>query len=163
MSDMKSPLLSFVDTVILLVSTAGIAVSLALSAWGVSIAPGPLQGPVAEIGKWALLAEFPLLLLFILRLQARDRTAGASQVPDYSGCPPWLRALSYGLMGAGVLLFFYPAVLQFSGIGAVADGSTLPSTMPGGFGLLTNTSIFAQTYSLMVLAQRGQNKPSPTP
>jgi len=149
----KSSVLPVIDTVNLLVSTAGIAVSVVLSAWGVSISPGPLQGPAAEIGKWTLLALVPLGILFVARLQARERIAGATRAPDYSGFAPWLRAIIYALMIAGVLLFFYPAVLQFSDIGPVADGSTLPSTLPDGFGLAAYTSIFAQTYSLMVLGK----------
>jgi len=150
---MKSPVLPFVDALILPISTAGIAVSVVLSAWGVSISPGPLEGPVAEIGKWTLLAILPLGMLFVARLQARERVAGAPRGPDYSGCPLWLRAITYAMMVAGVLLFFYPAALQFSGIGPVADGATLPSTLPGGFGLVAYTSIFGQSYSLIALGK----------
>ena len=150
---MKSPVPHFVDALFLLVSTAGVAVSVALSAWGVSISPGPLEGAAAEVGKWTLLATLPLGTLFVARLQAQERIAGESRGPDYSGCPRWLRAISYALMVAGVLLFFYPAALQFSGIGPVADGTTLPSTLPGGFGIVAYTAIFAQTYSLAVLGK----------
>ena len=153
---MKSSALPFVDALILLVSTAGVAVSVVLSAWGVSISPGSLEGPAAEIGKWTLLAVLPIGMLFVARLQARERIAGAPRGLDYSGCPPWLRALSYALMLAGVLLFFYPAALQFSGIGPVADGTSLPSTLSGGFGLVAYTAIFAQTYSLVVLGESAQ-------
>jgi hypothetical protein len=71
--------------------------------------------------------------------------------------PPLLRTISYALMVAGVLLFFFPAVLQFSGIGPDSDGTTLPSTLPGGFGLMAYTAIFAQTYSLVVLGKAAPN------
>jgi hypothetical protein len=145
---MKKSVLPFVETSILLASAVGFAMSLVLSAWGISIAPAPLDGPMADLGRWTLLAEFPVGLLFVLRLQARERVEGSYGGADYSGCPRWLRLASYAFMAAGVLLFFYPAILQFSGVGPVADGSTLPSTLPGGFGLLANSSLFAQTYSM---------------
>ena len=158
---MNSSVLPFVDALILLISTAGVTVSVLLSAWGVSISPGPLEGPAAEIGKWTLLAILPLGMLFVARLQARERIAGAPRAPDYSGCPPWLRAISCATMVAGVLLFFYPAALQFSGIGPVAVGTTLPSTLPGGFGLVAYTSIFAQTYSSIALGKIVSNRSQP--
>jgi hypothetical protein len=74
---MKKSVLPFVETSILLASAVGFAMSLVLSAWGISIAPAPLDGPMADLGRWTLLAEFPVGLLFVLRLQARERVEGS--------------------------------------------------------------------------------------
>ncbi len=157
MLGVKSTIISAVDALILLTSAAGIAVSIAMAAWGVAIAPNALQAPALWFGVATLVGVLPVGALFVLRQQAM-RILGP---PDYSGCPPWLRQLSYALMIAGVALFFLPAVLQFCGIGPAFNGSELPSTLPGGFGLAGYTGIFGQAYSSMVWRERTQSEVPP--
>jgi len=64
-------------------------------------------------------------------------------------------------MIVGVGLFFLPAVLQVCGMGPAFDGSELPSTLPGGFGLAGYTAIFSQAYSAMVRRERTQSEVLP--
>ena len=141
---------ALVERAILLALAAGMAASLALSAWGLAFMPGWLTGIAEMLGGWLLLATVAVGIAFAWRMQAR-----AIVDADYAGCPRWLRRASYALMFAGGVLFFLPAVLMFSGIGPAFNGSTLPSTVPGGFGLLAYTSIFAQTWSMIAKAEAG--------
>ena len=60
-----------------------------------------------------------------------------------------------------VPIFFHPALLQFRGIGPVADGSKLPSTLLGGFDLVAHTGIFSQACSMMSSRRRTQNNSRP--
>ena len=131
-------------------SAAGIAVSTAMAVWGIAIAPAALQAPALWVGQATLVGVLPVGALFVLRQQATE----ALGPPDYSGCPFWLRLLLYALMIAGAALFFLPAVLQFWSIGPAFDGSQLPSTLPGGFGLVGYTGIFGQAYSSVALRER---------
>jgi len=133
---------TLVDRAILLASAAGVTASAVLSAWGATFIPGSLPRPAESLAKGLLLTLVGASVPHVLRMQALGIESA-----DYSGCPRWLRGASYALMLAGGVLFFLPAVLMFCGIGPAVDGSTLPSTVPGGFGLLAFTGIFSQTWS----------------
>ncbi|MCK9687067.1 hypothetical protein [Scleromatobacter humisilvae] len=154
---MKTTINPALDALILLMSGAGIAVSTALAAWGIAVAPNALQAPALGFGVATLVGVLPVGALFVLRQQAK----GILAPPDYSGCPAWLRLLCNVLMIAGVALFFLPAVLQFCGIGPAFNGSELPSTLPGGFGLAIYTGIFGQAYSSAARRERSQSEVPP--
>jgi hypothetical protein len=150
MRDTKTTNIPPADALILLASMAGIGISLVLAAWGICVAPSPLQGIFEGIGAVALVGTLPVGAAFVFRQQA----LGAEGPPDYSGCPRWMRVSCNALMISGVVLFFLPAAMQFCGIGPAFDGSQLPSTLPGGFGLAAYTGIFGQTYSSVSLRER---------
>jgi hypothetical protein len=61
-------------------------------------------------------------------------------------------------MTLGVLLFFLPAVFEFGGYIPHSAGSSLPSTTPGGFGLIAYTGFIAQLYSATSIARRARNR-----
>ena len=153
-SAMKPTTIPAVDALILLVSGAGIVASAAMAAWGIAIAPNALQSPASGFGLATLVGVLLVGALFVLRQQAR----GILGPPDFSGCPAWLRLSCHALIIAGVVLFFLPAVLQFCGIGPGFNGSQLPSTLPGGFGLAGYTVIFGQAFSAAVRREPSENR-----
>ena len=146
MREAKRTSIPVADALILLVALTGMLLSIVMAAWGIAIAPNPLHGAFKQIGLVTLIGTLPIGAVFVLRQQA----FGAGDSADYSGCPRWMQLACYATFVAGLVLFFLPAVLQFCGVGPVFDGSQLPSTVPGGFGLLAYTSIFGQTYSSVV-------------
>jgi hypothetical protein len=58
----------------------------------------------------------------------------------------------------GLSLFFLPAVFEFAGYIPHSDGSSFPSTTPGGFGLTAYTAFIAQLYSATTVAKKMRDR-----
>lgn len=143
-----------IDTSIFVSSLIGLLASLALAVVGIVVAPAPLTGVADSLAKIVMLGLFPVGGAFVLRYQhlTQDTTPREVQKWGYYGCPPWMRYTCYGLMTAGLVLFFMPAFTESTGSIPKGGGSEFPSTVPGGFGLLAYSAFFGQLYSLKVLA-----------
>lgn len=135
---------------------AGLAASLVLAALGVADVRAPLTGAAFVFAKWTLLWILPVGLAFVLRYRhlTYDQTAREVEMWRYNGCPPWMRLTCLALMAAGLALFFTPAVLELMGVIPHGDNSPMPSTVPGGFGIVAFSSIFAQLYSATAKARK---------
>jgi hypothetical protein len=145
-----------VDFSIYGISAVGLAVSVVLVGFGLLTFPAPLSGWANSLSKVTLLSIVPTGALFVLRYNRLnyDRTQREIANSMYSGCPRWMRATAYSLMALGVILFFLPAVFEFGGYIPHSDGSSLPSTTPGGFGLIAYTAFIAQLYSATSIARK---------
>jgi len=135
-------------------SVFGLLLSAILTGLGVAAFPSPLAGVAASLAKVTLFGLFPIGGVFVFRYNnlIQDTTPRDVKRWGYRGCPPWMRVTCYGLMGAGLALFFLPAFLETIGTIPRSDGSAFPATLPGGFGLIAYSSVFAQLYSLKTLA-----------
>jgi hypothetical protein len=137
------------DILILGAALVGLASSFILVGFGIASFPAPLLGLPAALAEYTLLGLFPVGGACILRLQQlnRDRTQREIEATRYSGCPAWMRKTAYSFMAAGVILFFLPAILEFSGTIQPSSGGHLPATTPGGFGLMAYSAFIAQLVS----------------
>jgi hypothetical protein len=148
---------SIVEFLIYASSVVGLLLSAALAIRGLVIFPSPMTGVFATVGKWVLLALFPVGFAFVLRYQSltRDWTRRKVRHLQYSGCPPWMKRMAYCNLGIGVVLFFLPGVLEMVGYIPKGDyssfGKEFPSTVAGGFGLMAYSAFFAQLYSIKAL------------
>jgi hypothetical protein len=120
------------------ISAIGLAVSVVLGTFGLLTFPVPLSGWANSLSKVMLFSLAPTGTLFVLRYSrlTYDRTQREMAKSMYSGCPQWMRTTAYSLMILGVSLFFLPAVFEIAGYIPHSDGSSFPSTTPGGFGLI---------------------------
>ncbi|MBT9539152.1 hypothetical protein [Thiobacillus sp.] len=145
-----------IDTSIFAGSLIGLLASVVLAVVGVAVAPAPLTGLADSVSKGVMFGLFPVGGAFVLRYNnlTQDTTPREVQKWGYRGCPPWMRYACYGLMIAGLVLFFMPALFESLGSIPKSDGSAFPSTVPGGFGLLAYSAFFGQLYSLKVLANQ---------
>ncbi len=139
----------FPDIVMYVSSVLGLVASLCLAVLGIFSFPAPLSGFAALLGKVTMFALLPVGILYVYRLQKAnyERTQREADMLGLSGCPHWMRHPANILMVLGVILFFLPGVLEFLGYIPKSDGTTLPSTTPGGFGMLAYTGMFVQLYS----------------
>jgi hypothetical protein len=121
--------------------------------------PASLFGWANSLSKVTLLSIVPIGTLFVLRYNRLnyDRTQREIANSMYSGWPQWMRATAYSLTTLGVLLLFLPAGFEFGGYIPHSDSSSLPSTTPGGFGLIAYTAFIAQLYSATSIARRARN------
>jgi uncharacterized membrane protein YidH (DUF202 family) len=142
------------------ISAVGLAVSVALVGFGLLTFPVPLSGWVNSLSKVMLLSLVPTGALFVLRYNRLnyDRTQREIANSMYSGCPQWMRTTAYSLMILGVSLLFLPAVFEIAGYIPHSDGSSLPSTTPGGFGLIAYTAFIAQLYSATSIARKTRDR-----
>jgi hypothetical protein len=142
------------------ISTVGLAVSVVLAGFGLVTFPVPLSGWVDSLSKGMLLSLAPTGALFVFRYNRLnyDRTQREIANTIYSGCPQWMRTTAYSLMILGVSLFFLPAVFEIGGYIPHSNGSSLPSTTPGGFGLIAYTAFIAQLYSATSIAGKTRNR-----
>jgi hypothetical protein len=143
-----------VDLYIYVACLIGLVASVWLIVLGLAVMPGPLNGYGVALAKGTLLSVFGVGVPFVLRWQQLtvDTTLRKVGKAQYRGCPRWMRLTCYGLMAAGAVLFFLPLVLESTAVTPPSDGSAIPSTLAGGFGLMAYSSIFAQLYSLKALS-----------
>ena len=149
-----------IDVGIYSISAIGLTVSVALAGFGLLTFPTPLSGWVNSASKVMLVSLVPTGALFVLRYNRLnyDRTQREIANSMYSGCPQWMRRTAYSLMILGMSLFFLPAVFEIGGYIPRSDGSSLPSTTPGGFGLIAYTAFIAQLYSATSIARKTRDR-----
>ena len=141
------------------ISTAGLVVSVVLGGFGLLTFPAPLSGWAHSFSKAMLFSLVPTGALFVCRYNqlTYDRTPRDVAKSMYSGCPPWMRTATYSLMVVGLSLFFLPAVFELCGYIPHNDGTSFPSTTPGGFGLMAYSAFIAQLYSAAAIAGKTRN------
>lgn len=137
------------DVLIMTLSVMGLGASLILSLIGVMSIPNSLHGTIAIFGKINLIGAAILGFVFVARYQQLTRNVPQGEVRSqrYQGCPKWMRITCYVCMLAGAFLFFLPAIAEAIGWSQRSDGTNLPATLPGGFGLLAYSAYFSQLYS----------------
>jgi hypothetical protein len=145
--------LTLLDLSIFLLSAAGFLNSAALSIIGLILLPNQLTGFQLLVGEWNLISVVIVGSIFGARHHALtdELTRREIRLRMYHGCPRWMRLACFTSMIAGAMLFYLPAVLEYFELSERFTGSGMPSTVPGGFGLLCFSSFFAQLYSLLTL------------
>ena len=159
----RTQILHWADITIFTLCFLGLIASFILSILGLFSIQQSLTGFSALFGKLTLFALIPVGGLFIARYQALTYNVPPNEISKmrYYGCPKWMRIATYSCMVIGVCLFFLPAILEWVGFIPKSNGDSIPSTLPGGFGMLTYSSLFAQLYSLKnQYGSDGLHKPS---
>lgn len=131
----------------------GLAACAYVAVAAVAVAPAALGGLAASIAR-NLLVAIPIVgAAFVLRY--KQLTQGASprrsDIFQFSECPAWMRVACYALMLLGVTVFAWSAALELLGFISPATGAAL---RVGGFGLVANSFIGAQLYSVQRLVRQ---------
>jgi hypothetical protein len=145
---------SLLDFAIYGASSIGLLLSTVLSIFGIFAFPQPLSGWPASLAIKLIFLLVPIGVVFVLRCNNLnyDRTQREIAKTMYTGCPSWMRTTAYLLMALGLILFFLPGLWEVLGYIPHSSGNSMPSTTPGGFGLLAFSTFIAQLYSVKALA-----------
>ena len=149
-----------IDLAIYSASAIGFLSSLVLCIFGILAFPQPLSGWAASLSLKLMFLLIPIVFAFVLRYNNLnyDRTQREITKTMYSGCPIWMRTTAYCLMALGLILFFLPGLWEVLGYIPHSGGNSIPSTTPGGFGLLVFTSFIAQLYSARAIAKTSEDR-----
>jgi hypothetical protein len=142
---------------IYLVCLAGLAASADVAVSAFMASPAPLAGMAASLAHNVLVALPVVGGAFILRYKQLTHGAQPRQreLMRFSECPPWMRGICYALMLLGVSLFAWSAGLEVLGFISKATGAAI---RVGGFGLVANSFIFGQLYSVQRLARHMRSR-----
>ena len=127
----------------------------ALSLGCLACAAFPSRDPL--VLKVAVLLVLALVgtLTVAMQVQAKQIRGFEVRASLYAGCPPWMRRLTYCVLGAGIGSFVAAKLLRLSTGG---DGllGTEATVLIGGLGVMFFTVAFAQVYSIFALRERSR-------
>jgi hypothetical protein len=142
---------------IYVVCLIGLAASADVAVSALTASPAPLKGLAGSLPHYVLVALPIVGGAFVLRY--KQLTHGASprqgEIMRFSECPRWMRAICYAFMLLGVGLFASSAGFELLGFIPKDTGAAV---RVGGFGLVANSFIVAQLYSVRRLAHHMRNR-----
>lgn len=149
--ELSPAFLRFAARVLIVLATVGAVASLVGLTLGYA---GVREMPAALAALLGILLVPTLAGLFVVSV------GGLGELPHkqrtkmmYTGCPPWLRRLVYGLMIFGAVSLFGRFALEARGLAPALDVG-FPSVTFSSFGLIVFSSGVGQMVSFLVLRAR---------
>ena len=107
--------------------------------------------------KVVVLLLLALVGTLTVAMQVKSKQIGGFDVsaPLYSGCPPWMRRLTYCVLGVGIETL---VVARLVGVSTTSDSllGTKATGLIGALGVMVFTVLFAQIYSILAIRERSR-------
>jgi hypothetical protein len=145
-----------VDITLYISSTLGLITSLILATFGCLSFPFPLTGFAASFSNVAIFGLIPIAVIFVIRYNQLTFDLSRREIENirYTGCPKWMQLTATILMAIGAFLFFLPGIYELLGYLPKNDGTSFPSTVLGGFGMIVYPSFIMQLYAINIWLTR---------